>query len=44
MPDFLTLFDSQEDHEIISEEEFGRILAPLARQGEGVEQTCESEV
>jgi len=29
--DFLTLFDSQEDQEIISEEEFGRILAPFAR-------------
>jgi hypothetical protein len=31
MPDFLALFDSQEDQEIISEEEFGRILAPFAR-------------
>jgi phosphotransferase system HPr-like phosphotransfer protein len=28
--DFLTLFDSKEDQEIISEEEFGRILAPFA--------------
>ncbi|MCF8144834.1 MAG: HPr family phosphocarrier protein [Deltaproteobacteria bacterium] len=28
--DFLTLFDSKEDQEIISEDEFGRILAPFA--------------
>jgi len=28
--DFLTLFDSKEDQEIISEEEFGRILGPFA--------------
>jgi len=28
--DFLTLFDSQEDQEIISEEEFGRIMTPFA--------------
>lgn len=28
--DFLTLFDSKEDQEIISEKEFGRILAPFA--------------
>ncbi|MBW1784301.1 MAG: HPr family phosphocarrier protein [Deltaproteobacteria bacterium] len=28
--DFLTLFDSEEDQEIISEKEFGRIFAPFA--------------